>query len=209
MPEQSATLYPVNTVLWQIAYCDSFSKQLSILYYTVKCLTIVTRRLLCHFSHSPIVSQDPIFTVLHTGLLQTFVLYGKVASGRRLMALLSIFLAFIWVLRLTWSPPPPTALQCTALTRHPFSKACQYHIQTVFQPWKWFMEEPSQFSVGQTAQSLTCSIMEKPLAGLDDCLDMLLSCFRKRMSGLDVLVQAVPGPEGLRAELFLALKLLG
>ena len=34
------------------------------------------------------------------------------------------------------------------------------------------MEEPIQFSVGQTAQSLTCSIMEKPQTGLDDCLNM-------------------------------------
>ena len=47
----------------------------------------------------------------------------------------------------------------------------------------WFMEEPSQFSVGQTAQSLTCPRLEKPHTGLDDCLIMLLSCFRKRMSG--------------------------
>ena len=47
----------------------------------------------------------------------------------------------------------------------------------------WFMEEPSQFYVGQTAQSLTCSIMEKPHTGLDDFLNMLPSCFRKRMSG--------------------------
>ena len=30
------------------------------------------------------------------------------------------------------------------------------------------MEEPSQFSVGQTAQSLTCSITEKPHTGLDE-----------------------------------------
>ena len=30
------------------------------------------------------------------------------------------------------------------------------------QPCIWFKEEPSQFSMGQTAQSLTCSIMEKP-----------------------------------------------
>ena len=44
------------------------------------------------------------------------------------------------------------------------------------------MEEPSQFSVGSTAQSLTCSIMEKPHTGWDDCLNMLLSCFIKRMS---------------------------
>ena len=41
----------------------------------------------------------------------------------------------------------------------------------------------SQFSMGQTGLSLTCSIMEKPHTGLDDCLKMLLSCFRKRMSG--------------------------
>ena len=33
------------------------------------------------------------------------------------------------------------------------------------------MEEPSQFSVGQTPQSLTCSIMEKPHTELDECPD--------------------------------------
>ena len=46
----------------------------------------------------------------------------------------------------------------------------------------WFLEEPSQFSVVQTAHSLTCSIMDKPHTGLDDCLRILLSYFRKRMS---------------------------
>ena len=45
------------------------------------------------------------------------------------------------------------------------------------------MEEPSQFCVGQTVQILTCSNMEKPHTGLDDCLNMLLACFIKRMSG--------------------------
>ena len=45
-----------------------------------------------------------------------------------------------------------------------------------------FMEEPSQFSVGQNAQSLTCSIMEKPHTGLDECLGILLLCFRARTS---------------------------
>ena len=49
----------------------------------------------------------------------------------------------------------------------------------------WFTAEPSQFSVGQTAPSLTCSIMEKPSTGLDDCLRLLLSCLRKRMSVLE------------------------
>ena len=47
------------------------------------------------------------------------------------------------------------------------------------------MEEPSQFSVGQTAQSLTCPIVEKPHTELDNCLKMLLTCFRKRMSALN------------------------
>ena len=53
---------------------------------------------------------------------------------------------------------------------------------SVLKPCMWFMEEPGQFSVGQTAQSLTCSIMEKPHTGLDDCLRVLQSYFRKRMS---------------------------
>ena len=46
----------------------------------------------------------------------------------------------------------------------------------------WFQEEPSQFSVGQTALSLTCSVIERPHTGLDDCLKILLSCFRARTS---------------------------
>ena len=49
-------------------------------------------------------------------------------------------------------------------------------------PCIWFKEKPSQFSVGQTAQSLTCSIMEKPHTWLDECPKMLLSCFRARNS---------------------------
>ena len=36
---------------------------------------------------------------------------------------------------------------------------------------------------GQTAQSLTCSIMEKPHTGLDECPRILLSCFKARNSG--------------------------
>ena len=60
------------------------------------------------------------------------------------------------------------------------------HYSSIFKqssnPVTWFLEEPSQFPVGQTAQSLTCSIMEKPHTGLDHCLNMLLSCFRKGMS---------------------------
>ena len=37
-------------------------------------------------------------------------------------------------------------------------------------PCMWFKEELSQLSMGQTAQSLTCSIMEKPHAQLDAAL---------------------------------------
>ena len=47
------------------------------------------------------------------------------------------------------------------------------------------VEVPSQFSMGQTVQSLTCSIMEKPHTGLDhldECPRILLSCFRARNS---------------------------
>ena len=45
--------------------------------------------------------------------------------------------------------------------RHPFSKTCLQHSQTVIQPCLWFKEEPSQFSLGQTAPSLTCFIMAR------------------------------------------------
>ena len=65
--------------------------------------------------------------------------------------------------------------------RPPFSKVRQQDSQTVIQPFMCFLEESSQFSVGQTAQSLTCSIIEKPHTGLDDCL-RVQACFRKRMS---------------------------
>ena len=45
-------------------------------------------------------------------------------------------------------------------------------------PEYWFKEEPSQFSMGQTAESLTCSKMEKPHTRWDECQITLLSCFR-------------------------------
>ena len=41
----------------------------------------------------------------------------------------------------------------------------------------------AKFSMDQTAQSLTCSIMEIPHTGLDECAKFLLSCFRARNSG--------------------------
>ena len=36
---------------------------------------------------------------------------------------------------------------------------------------------------GPNSTEPNCSIVEKPLTGLDDCLNMLLPCFRERMSG--------------------------
>ena len=50
------------------------------------------------------------------------------------------------------------------------------------QPRIWFKEEPSQFTVGKTAQSLIRSIMEKPHTGLVEYPIILLSCFRARNS---------------------------
>ena len=41
---------------------------------------------------------------------------------------------------------PFACLASIALNRHPLSKACLQHDQTVIQPCMWFMEEPSQFS---------------------------------------------------------------
>ena len=38
--------------------------------------------------------------------------------------------------------------------------------QSSYHVCMWFMKEASQFSMGQTAQILTCSIMEKPHTGL-------------------------------------------
>ena len=48
----------------------------------------------------------------------------------------------------------------------------------------WFMVEPTQFSVGQTPHSLTCSIMEKPHTGLDDRPRMLQACFIRRIAAI-------------------------
>ena len=70
------------------------------------------------------------------------------------------------------------------LCRHPLSHASLQHSQSVIQPCMWFIEEPSQFSAGQTAQTITYSIKEKPHMGLYDCLRMLQACFRQRKSGI-------------------------
>ena len=61
-------------------------------------------------------------------------------------------------------------------------KAREQDSRTVVQPRIWLKEEPSQFSMGQTSQSLACSIVEKPRTGVDECPKILLSCFRARNS---------------------------
>ena len=76
---------------------------------------------------------------------------------------------------------PVQATRIFCWTIYPDILYIKHSCSTVRQ-FMWFMAEPIQFSVGQTAQSLTCSIMEKPHTGLDDCLRMLLTCLRKRMS---------------------------
>ena len=63
-----------------------------------------------------------------------------------------------------------------------FSLACMKHSQTVIQPCMWFMEEPSQFSVGQTAEpNLFHHGETNHIQGWMTVWD----CFRKRMSVLD------------------------
>ena len=57
----------------------------------------------------------------------------------------------------------------------------------------WFVRELSRFSVGQIVLSLTCSFTEKPHTGLDEYLNMLLWCFRKRMSALLLIDNLLPG----------------
>ena len=63
----------------------------------------------------------------------------------------------------------------------------------------WFMEETRQFSVGQTAQNITFSVIEKPHTELDHCLRMLQACFRK-----ECLLQGQPLPESERSDVFAA-----
>ena len=66
--------------------------------------------------------------------------------------------------------------------RHPFSKACLQHSQTVIQPCMWFLNDGTGSSMCCFAQGeLTWLVME-PQTGLEDCLKILLSCFRARTS---------------------------
>ena len=63
------------------------------------------------------------------------------------------------------------------------------------QPCVWVKEEQTQFSMGQTAQSLTYSIMVKQHTRLDECPTIILLCFKARSSGarLAVVLRTVEG----------------
>ena len=84
------------------------------------------------------------------------------------------------------------------------SRARELDSWTVVQPCNWPWK-------GQTVQSLTCSILEKPYTGLDVCQIILLSCFRARNSAfirpsipfcLRVCVESEGGREGFLASLW-------
>ena len=75
----------------------------------------------------------------------------------------------------TCVPPDNDRAHClhfhpVCLSKRPCSKALEYDSRT------------SQLSMGQTEHSPTCSIMEKPHTGLDECPRILLSCFTARNS---------------------------
>ena len=116
-------------------------------------------------------------------LRSTFTRRVVITVGHYSFSLRRVFLFFT---------TPKHMLNSVAITRTllyqissmgPRSNARELDSWTVVQPCIWFKEEPSKFSLGQTAQSLTCSIMEKPHTGLDECQRILLSCFRARNSG--------------------------
>ena len=58
------------------------------------------------------------------------------------------------------------------------------------------LEVPSQFYLGQTVQSLTCSSWRNHIQGWMTDLNMLLSCLRTKMSAKRG-IEMPPGPRGL------------
>ena len=64
------------------------------------------------------------------------------------------------------------------------------HESMILGQWS-YPSRKSQASSPWAKQHLTCSIMEKPHTGLDDCPRILLSCFRARNSGVN---ERLPGP---------------
>ena len=75
-----------------------------------------------------------------------------------------------------WKSDKKIHLESDILFLKPDSSIFRQSSYPEFGSWK------SQASSSCTVQSLTCSIIEKQHTGLDDCLNVLLACFRKRMS---------------------------
>ena len=115
-------------------------------------------------------------------LRSTFTRIVVITVGHYSFSLRRVFLFFTTPKHMLNSVAITRTLLSQISSRGPRSKARELDSWTVVQPCIWFKEEPSQFSVSQTAQSPTCSIMEKPHTGLDECLRMLQACFRRMMS---------------------------
>ena len=69
--------------------------------------------------------------------------------------------------------------------RHPFSKACLQHIQTVVQPCMWFLHDGTGWALCCLAHRELAGFFHEPHTGLEDCLRMLQAGFRKRMSTVE------------------------
>ena len=80
--------------------------------------------------------------------------------------------------------------------RHPFSNARKKHSHTVIQPCMRFLHDCTGWALYCLAHGELAWLFHEPHTGLDDCLNMLLACFRKRMSGRGVLHAARPGHDG-------------
>jgi len=84
-------------------------------------------------------------------------------------------------------PPPPPPPQRPRPTPHPATIPLPPDISFLKHDSSTFRHSSNpvcgswESQLGQTAQILTRFIVEKPHAGLDACLNMLPSCFRKRM----------------------------
>ena len=70
-------------------------------------------------------------------------------------------------------------------TRSPCSKAREQDSWTFIQPCKQFLHDGTGYALCCLAHGELAWLFHEPHTGLDDCLRMLQTCFRKRMSGLE------------------------
>ena len=69
--------------------------------------------------------------------------------------------------------------------RHPSSKSCLQHYQTVIQPCMWILHDGTGQALCYLAYKELAWLFHEPHTGLDDCLRMLQACSRDRMSDRD------------------------